>query len=332
MLRIFTSLLAVLFVAAPAAAAEFKLLQPPENGIVRDREVHIVADFPVSPSAILSIAVTFDNLAVPYRLKALGGKTYLHAVTTTASLGAHNLAILVEGTDGSAKLSRHIILWKKNARFEISDPLSLQSPNGFAAKPFHDGKPSGCNDAKCHDMTLAKDLKVEKGKGCRACHQREGDWRHAPIRTGECALCHAGEKEAFAPTKTAEETCFTCHADIKSRLKGAKYMHGPVNKMVCELCHDPHGSREQMLTWRGKNDACVTCHAGYDKMPHVVAGFATYGAKGHPIAKVANKMEAGDEFSCGACHNPHGAETPYFFAYGAKLQNDLCRNCHDEKF
>lgn len=315
---------------APPRSSEFKLLQPPENGIVRDREVHVIADMPVTPNAVLSISVKVDKMPVPYRIER-NVKTYLHAVTTVASLGAHNVSILVEGSDGSAKMSRRIILWKKDARFEISDPLSLQSPNGFVAVTFHTGKQQNCEGAKCHSIKLEKGKQVAAGTGCRSCHKREGTFRHAPMRTGDCAICHTETNGAFVPTKTAEETCYTCHEEKRKQLKGAKFVHGPVNKLVCELCHDPHGARPGMMTWRGRNEVCVTCHEGYDKQPHVVAGFAT-GSKGHPIAKVPNKLEAGDEFSCGACHDPHGAEHPVLFAYGKTEKNDLCKTCHDDKF
>ena len=315
----------------PAATAEFRLIQPPESGTVLDREVHIVAFFPVKADARLTITVSLDGKVLKYRLLA-GTQTYLHATTTATELGAHNVEITVEGSEGSASAgSRRLIIWKKNARFEISDPLSLRSPNGFTPKPFHDGSQTGCEGTKCHDFKLEKGKRVAAGTGCRMCHKREGTFRHAPVRQGECAICHTPENGAFVPTKTADETCFVCHDDKKKALKNAKFIHGPTAKLVCELCHDPHGSRETMMTWRGKNELCVTCHAGYDKAPHVVAGFAT-GSKGHPIATVANKLEQNTEFSCGACHNPHGAENGMLFAYGKTTRNDLCKSCHDDKF
>lgn len=316
--------------AFPARGDDFTLLHPPENGVVLDREVHVIVDFPLTDTRELAIDVRVDGRATPYRLHK-GADIYLHAVTNVATLGLHAVAVRVEGGIGSAKTgNRRLIVWEKNVRFEVSDPLSLKPQSGFSRRPFHDAVPKNCAGAGCHDFKLEKGKPVAAGTGCRGCHKREGDFRHAPMRTGDCAVCHRDDNGRFTPVKTAEETCFYCHEDVKKRMNAAEYTHGPTQLMVCELCHDPHGTRAEMFTWRGRNNLCLTCHDGYDKQPHVVAGFVS-GTKGHPVTKIADPLEAGREFACTSCHSPHDAKHPMLFGYDKSDRTELCRMCHDDK-
>ena len=317
-----------------AHAAESRLVQPVENSVLRHREIQIIAL--LESSAPLDVTLSVDGRSLAFRVsppKPPSRTTSLHAVTTVTGFGVHRISIFAQGKGGNPRLGKQqIFLWRKNVEFFVADPLASSIPKRFQDKPFHnDTNQKGCAGSTCHEFKLEKKVAVAVDTGCRTCHKRESEFRHAPVREGACAECHAAGTSGFAPRRTAEEACFGCHKDMKEAMAAAKFVHGPSQKMECTLCHDPHGERQRMETWRGRNETCVACHSGYDKTPHVIGGFANQSA-GHPISVQMNPLSPSETLSCGACHNPHYANTPMHYGYLATERNQLCKMCHDDKF
>lgn len=121
---------------------------------------------------------------------------------------------------------------------------------------------------------------------------------------------------------TIKETCLRCHEAIA----GKKNMHGPVDAGYCVLCHNPHASPYRAWLRKPTWDLCTTCHADLRKGLHVNARFAT--GKSHPMRKKHDPTKPGKKLNCASCHNPHGSDQEYLFAYNIKNRSDLCGICH----
>lgn len=148
---------------------------------------------------------------------------------------------------------------------------------------------------------------------CLQCHEggpRLG-WKAGSHQSNDvsCVSCHTvmqqKSEHALLASKTAEETCYTCHAPV--RVEANKMSHHPVRegKMGCASCHNAHGSTQKLLKKNTVNDTCYTCHA--EKRGPFVWEHA-------PVRE-----------SCATCHTPHGSNQ-------RNLLNGkdafLCLSCH----
>ncbi len=125
--------------------------------------------------------------------------------------------------------------------------------------------------------------------------------------------------------RTVKETCLKCHEAVVNK----KFKHGPVDAGYCNLCHDPHASPNPAWLRRPSWDLCSTCHPEQGSGVHVVSGFAS--GKTHPTKNKRDPSRPGKRMSCASCHEPHSAETQYFYAFGVKTRAELCSICHSKK-
>jgi predicted CXXCH cytochrome family protein len=125
------------------------------------------------------------------------------------------------------------------------------------------------------------------------------------------------------------ELCLSCHGDnklaplknIRSELKGKKYLHGPIATGECTGCHDPHGNDKfRMLKGPypatlyapyspGTYDACLRCH---EKNLLRFAETTVYtkfrnGKRNLHYVHVADSRKGR---SCRLCHEPHASDGP----------------------
>jgi predicted CXXCH cytochrome family protein len=128
--------------------------------------------------------------------------------------------------------------------------------------------------------------------------------------------------EPSPPRLTVMETCLKCHQDIARK----KIKHGPAGAGYCNLCHDPHASRNPAWLRKPIWSLCTTCHADKGSGVHVVAGFVS--GNSHPTRKRRDPARPGKRLSCTSCHEPHGGETQDLFAYEVKNRTELCSLCH----
>ena len=123
---------------------------------------------------------------------------------------------------------------------------------------------------------------------------------HPPVRDRLCDLCHVFEKRGDnvpgwmggIPRLVVpiEELCAKCHNPPE-----AKYVHGPVAMMRCDICHLPHQSAyPHLLKVERVADLCTLCHQG-----------ETF------VTEAEHAEKHGDE-QCTACHDPHSSERSYY--------------------
>ena len=151
---------------------------------------------------------------------------------------------------------------------------------------------------------------------CLQCHT-SGSMSHFEGTTHamnevSCASCHSvhGPQYGGLPKKMQPQSCYGCHADMKS--KSYLPSHHPIKegKMFCSDCHDPHSdSYQNILAGERTNDLCFSCHASKE---------------GPFIFEHAPVIE-----DCGICHDPHGS-----VANNLLVQNEpfICLQCHQMHF
>ena len=191
--------------------------------------------------------------------------------------------------------------------------------------------PGSC--ASCHgDVAAHAKMKMEGEEGlgpiisfkrlsateinekCFSCHDkaRQSNW-HGGVheRRGlSCTTCHSvhffQSQRSQLRTARDTETCYSCHAQVRSQ--AMRQSHHPIRegKMECGSCHDPHSSAQKgMIKAESVNDLCYSCHA--DKRGPFLWE--------HPPARE----------NCQNCHTVHGSNHERLLV--AK-QPWLCQRCH----
>jgi DmsE family decaheme c-type cytochrome len=147
----------------------------------------------------------------------------------------------------------------------------------------------GCHD-KGHQANFAGGVHDRRGVSCTSCHSVH-DFKSVK-----------GQLKAVRES----ETCYSCHAQIRS--KGLRASHHPVREglMGCASCHDPHdGTKPKMVSADWVNEKCLSCHTE---------------KRGPFLWEHAPVRE-----SCLNCHDPHGSNHEKLLV--AK-QPFLCQRCH----
>jgi DmsE family decaheme c-type cytochrome len=149
------------------------------------------------------------------------------------------------------------------------------------------------------------------GKTCAQCHSKS-HWEGSPHARANvsCSQCHTvhSPKNSKAQLKTAkvEDTCYTCHSDVKGQMRRSSHMPLAEGKMGCGSCHDPHGTgTPKNLKAASLNQLCFQCHQ--DK-------------RGPHLWEHAPVKE-----NCSNCHSPHGSHHDKMLKTKMPL---LCQRCH----
>jgi len=188
--------------------------------------------------------------------------------------------------------------------------------------------------APCHNMNATVEQfqgSPEQGNPCYTCHKSmmTAPFVHGPAGTYTCVYCHAlqGERKYAVPKRDAE-SCLECHADKAAEFKKRKYLHGPIDAGMCEICHDPHGSAYPAQLRAPVNDLCLSCH---DKIANELHAVRTPRGKGHPLKakEDLNPQRKGKEFTCVSCHLPHAADVRYYYRSNEEEKMRLCQMCHN---
>lgn len=152
-------------------------------------------------------------------------------------------------------------------------------------------------------------------KPCISCHPKVGKGKHVhPALKMGCDKCHvtSGGKEHPKHAESIKLSlampglCYKCHREANFT---GSYVHSPVAKGNCSICHDPHRSDVQEPLRKEPQDICFGCHAEVEFTRKYI----------HPVALAG----------CGKrCHNPHASDYPHL------LQSDvvtLCIGCHKKE-
>ena len=176
----------------------------------------------------------------------------------------------------------------------------------------HESRDVACTS--CHKVmedvsprsALAKPTVIET---CGSCHlqKRAQQMRssHMPLREGKmtCTSCHSPHgtvTPALLKESSANDTCFTCHADKRGPFL---WEHAPVVES-CATCHDPHGSNKERMLKVAQPRLCQQCHI----------------ESRHPTSPYGPREAASLKFvlgrSCVSCHsNIHGSNSPSGHAF-----------------
>ena len=147
---------------------------------------------------------------------------------------------------------------------------------------------------ECHDTARrvhwVGSRHERQGVTCLSCHLPHADGTgHAPLKAG-----------------TEADTCFTCHASVRSRtLRTSRH---PVRDglLACSSCHDSHGSaNDAMLTRPTPTEACLQCHGEM---------------RGPFLWEHAPARE-----DCTLCHDAHGSSHRPLLVSRVPY---LCQRCH----
>src|SRR3546814_14704171 len=78
-------------------------------------------------------------------------------------------------------------------------------------------------------------------------------------------LCRAMRQcsvEGLMAKQSINETCATCHRDIRQQCNRRSHMPLPEGQMACVDCHNPHGTiNVALLKTDTVNETCYQCHA-----------------------------------------------------------------------
>ncbi len=125
-----------------------------------------------------------------------------------------------------------------------------------------------------------------------------------------CSDCHnpmiAASPEGSMAKHSINETCATCHKDIRVQFNRRSHMPLPEGLMTCADCHNPHGSlNPTLLKTDTVNETCYQCHAE---------------KRGPFLFEHAPVRD-----SCLNCHTPHGSNQHALLVAPIPM---LCQQCH----
>ena len=121
----------------------------------------------------------------------------------------------------------------------------------------------------------------------------------------DCHKLHMGPQQKVSREEVAE-LCYGCHPEVK--MENELFSHHPMRekKMACIDCHNPHGSRQEMLLLGSSpKETCTRCHM----------------EKQGPFV-----FEHGDVTeNCANCHAAHGSVNNHLLNAAMPF---LCLQCH----
>jgi len=164
------------------------------------------------------------------------------------------------------------------------------------------------------------------------CHSKFQAGENTHPKDVSCVSCHLNTQEDHAEGKSkpslAEGICAGCHKDVIEH----RYLHAPVEKGECRLCHYPHGDMQNKLLpleysfkkfinyQEGEYRLCFSCHKR-ELLMFPDTSFSTGFRDGvHNLHYLhVNKGKRG--VSCKLCHGIHGADQPKMMADAVRFGN-----------
>ena len=153
-----------------------------------------------------------------------------------------------------------------------------------------------------------------QAKTCLNCHSggARDHWAGSVHQRNDlsCSDCHnpmqKSSVEGLLTKNSINETCATCHRDIRVQFNRRSHMPLPEGQMACVDCHNPHGSlTAPLLKTNTVNETCYQCHAE---------------KRGPFLFEHAPVRE-----NCLNCHSPHGSNQASLLVAPIPF---LCQQCH----
>ena len=246
-----------------------------------------------------------------------------HHYALTLNFGTNMLEI--ERPDGSRK--------EVNLYFYSDVGGSFTIPPGFQMRPFH-AVPREERCRTCHDLTPKETDKMPPAPSqstCYPCHHQITAFSqvHGPAAVWACTVCHDPKTTPkYATPRPVRDLCYTCHVAAKEAFFRSKYQHGPTATGKCIICHNPHGTNNPFWLKKPPWYLCTTCHPEKSEGKHVLAWGIT--GESHPTRGRPDLSRPGSELACHSCHNPHGANAPALWQFGATERMQFCQTCHNK--
>ena len=172
----------------------------------------------------------------------------------------------------------------------------------------HESRGIACSD--CHKVHIKKDptmVMETQASVCFNCHKEVRSMMMRisshPLRSGQmsCTSCHQPHgtiSDSLLIKNTANETCYTCHADKRGPFL---WSHPPVREN-CMNCHQPHGTNNPPMLQVRPPYLCQQCHQAVQHPSSV------YSANNLPPNAAGDKILAQ---GCANCHTKvHGSNHP----------------------
>ena len=198
-------------------------------------------------------------------------------------------------------------------------------PDPTTYLPFHTAaREKPCQG--CHRLTVKPsdyDPPEVKEQVCYPCHRHRFDapktQHKRDVIRWRCLQCHRApaKPSRWSPNQPLKFTiesedqiaqlCYKCHKKLAARVKGYRYLHGPIGMGGCTMCHNPHASNFPKPILNEVTNLCVNCHEMKEVLQETVV---------HQVIKTKG---------CTACHHPHGSQYPLQLR---DTVNKLCTSCH----
>lgn len=174
---------------------------------------------------------------------------------------------------------------------------------------------------------------------CLQCHEggTRYAWKAGPHQSNDvnCTSCHTvmakKSERALLATVTASETCYTCHAEVRTDMN--KTSHHPVRegRIDCAGCHNVHGATTDLMKKNTVNETCYTCHAekrGPFVWEHAPVRETCANCHFAHGSNERNLLMTKDPFLCLTCHSYGGHINLPRYNRVSNPYGSGCSNCH----
>lgn len=242
------------------------------------------ATIPANPGAPRATAVGESVCTACHQLEDEHFSHTIHALGLRAAANANPGAPVCEACHGAgsthaAEPTRKgtIIAFTKDG----GTPIALQTQTCLT-----------CHEGGARDHWLGS-VHQRNALSCSDCHNPMG--RVSP--------------EGSLARQSINDTCATCHRDIRAQFDRRSHMPLPEGQMSCADCHNPHGSlTAPLLKTASVNETCYQCHAE-KRGPFLFEHAPVRG-------------------SCLNCHTPHGSNQHALLVAPVPF---LCQQCHSHQ-
>lgn len=174
---------------------------------------------------------------------------------------------------------------------------------------------------------------------CGTCHSAHGvDWnqkestiflRVKNINSSMCVACHHNRKPGLvASNHPVNKRLLSIPEDL--RVRGSLF--GEKNEVICQSCHQAHGSNIKKLLVRDNNKSqlCTSCHSN---KVSILNSKHDLGIMAKKTRNILGKTVS-ETGPCSACHLPHNGNSPRLWARELKKNvdtvSDYCLGCHSD--
>ena len=202
-----------------------------------------------------------------------------------------------------------------------------------------------------HNAPVTYLLTAEVPELCFSCHEEvKGELGkstnlHGPFKKeGKCYKCHNPHASKYERLLKKEENqlCFSCHGkeftinerkikNIKEKVSGSKFVHGPIHDDGCGACHQAHTPDNFFLLSdyfpkfayaEGTPEKFALCFSCHDKDILELSTTTTitnfrHGSQNLHFLHVSRKKGR----SCITCHDSHGSNNEHLIADKVKFGN-----------